>query len=284
MNVSELTVDFDKIIDDKITSFSNEGHKCKPALVDYIIDVANRDLSLTLLRPLKHEIRKQFVETHDTNYENSLNNFGYEFSVASAKLNGTQKVFVDYKCKDEENLQRFKNNASNFELPETSFLVAIFESRSNTTAHTCAGTLLSPNWVLTSASCIDVLGYLENGTVSTNQSVYTIIAGAINPMIDGSAHNVTRVLLHHGLHVRIANNSSKTSKNRNSGLAMLRINPAAALTGLEIFPSWGGGVVATIGRQPRLLAVTHAGEQAVSATDVYAHAAWIQAVLTDNAL
>lgn len=55
-------------------------------------------------------------------------------------------------------MEEYTNMTKAVDYPKTApFLVAIFETLSNTTAQTCAGTLIAPRWVLTASNCINIL-------------------------------------------------------------------------------------------------------------------------------
>ncbi|CAB3261857.1 unnamed protein product [Arctia plantaginis] len=121
--------------------------------------------------------------------------------------------------------------------PKTApFLVAIFETLSNTTAQTCAGTLIASRWVLTASNCINVLKSLyTNDTNGTDhRSLYTVVAGATDPLFDGSVHNVTTVIMQNGYLDNTPGNHKGVHMDIGPYLAMLEIEPEFEGSGIEL--------------------------------------------------
>ncbi|XP_075978049.1 uncharacterized protein LOC142977836 [Anticarsia gemmatalis] len=145
----------------------------------------------------------------------------------------SSQVFRRTFNENKPNITERKNDTSVKSAP---FLVAIFETLSNVTAQTCAGTLIAPQWVLTAANCINILSnlYANSTNLSDHQSLYTIVAGAVDPLIDGSAHNVTSVLQHHGFVGNSSLNRRSIHVEIGPYLAMMRIEPVFEGAGMAL--------------------------------------------------
>ncbi|KAJ2938011.1 hypothetical protein O0L34_g14465 [Tuta absoluta] len=111
-------------------------------------------------------------------------------------------------------------------------MAAIFESVSDVTAQTCAGTVVAPQWVLTAASCVNLLKNLQAKN-TTEKSTYTVIINATDPLIDGSAHNVTEILLH----PNETSGDLTRGIGKNAVVALMRIEPAAVVDDPPVFIS-----------------------------------------------
>lgn len=155
-------------------------HKCNPTVAQSVLNdiknnVEEEKISHENVTDVKHD---DFKEVFDELSPETLYNIGTVFdntvedsenldSYESKKSNKTSKIRPDYPkyYKDQEGDDFDMDNAidsdifdSKVKLPESvPSMVAMFETLSNITAQTCGGTLLSPRWVITTATCLDLL-------------------------------------------------------------------------------------------------------------------------------
>ncbi|PZC85870.1 hypothetical protein B5X24_HaOG215232 [Helicoverpa armigera] len=213
--------------------------KCDITTTDQILSAVGQDLDLLIIPSFRQEdnrltddqLKEPSSEIYNTVYDDSkeetenpkdlyadkfYNAINNEFN--TFKIQDSKKEFDEIEPVTPRKDVHEVTTETQTEFPESApFLVAIFETLANVTAQTCAGTLLTPRWVLTAYNCINILSnvYLNN-TNMTEASHYTIVAGSSNPLLDGSAHNVTEVLLHPEFN---------SSSGESPYLALMRIEP-----------------------------------------------------------
>lgn len=160
-----------------LTKFQNsilDIRKCDHLIADPILQVASRELN-TILIPKWSTNQDEFFQIlpkkmEDTEATTSVledNLFVNDFNDTNVSIEDEidTELFEDKsECELDDhtslvNVTPRVANETTASFPEkVPYLVAIFESLANVTAQTCGGTLLSSNWVVTAASCIDVLG------------------------------------------------------------------------------------------------------------------------------
>ncbi|XP_014357784.2 uncharacterized protein LOC106710281 [Papilio machaon] len=156
-------------------------HKCNPIVAQSVLnDIKNNVEEEKVSHENVSDIVKHddFKEAFDELSPEALYNIGTVFdntmedsenieSYETKKYNKTSKIKSDYPkyYKDQEGDDFDMDNdidsdmfESKVKLPDSvPSMVAMFETLSNVTAQTCGGTLLSPRWVITTATCLDLL-------------------------------------------------------------------------------------------------------------------------------
>ncbi|XP_013170146.1 PREDICTED: granzyme M-like [Papilio xuthus] len=240
-------------------------HKCNPTVAQSVLNdiknnVEEEKVSHENVSDIKHD---DFKDAFDELSPETLYNIGTVFdntmedsenidSYETKKYNKTPNIRPDYPkyYKDQEGDDFDMDNAidsdifeSKVKLPESvPSMVAMFETLSNVTAQTCGGTLLSPRWVITTATCLDLLSGNGSKYHNSSKSEYTIVAGANNPLNDGTIHHVTDMILFPKETLKnnasIVDNFDGTKRTGvhvgNVTLALLRITPPAHIQTLPI--------------------------------------------------
>lgn len=70
--------------------------------------------------------------------------------------------------------------------------------------------------------------------MADSETLYTVVAGAIDPLSDGSAHNVTAVLQHHSFSENSTRNRKSIHVEIGPYLAMMQIEPEFEGVGLPL--------------------------------------------------
>ncbi|KAL0838501.1 hypothetical protein ABMA28_016624 [Loxostege sticticalis] len=231
-----------------------------PGSLDNTIQECNTNIAYSVLQKANQEIDKnnpnwKLFKAKDDPFKelsklppDSVYNEDTVFdnSIPDSDENSIEKTQFHSEQNDIGKQKNFSREVNGNVTKSPPFLVAIFETLSNVTAQTCAGTLLSAHWVVTAASCVGILGeFYKNGTKKIERSRYTIVAGSTNPFVDGSIHNVSEILLHPQTEHKnpFKNSSSPYATNdlqKNSlssyggNLAMMKISPGLEVEKIKI--------------------------------------------------
>lgn len=147
---------------------------CDPGTTDQILSAVSQDLDLVIVPSFRNDYNQRNEDQSPENIynivlDNSLHDAEYpKNEFYDKELDVFDNDFSTYYRRndigDHDNIRQndeVKKNETKFDFPKSApFLVAIFETLANVTAQTCAGTLLSPSWVLTAANCVNILSNL----------------------------------------------------------------------------------------------------------------------------
>ncbi|XP_063826108.1 uncharacterized protein LOC135075628 [Ostrinia nubilalis] len=245
--IPESPLKLNQTLQETLSKLPTDPHhtiqECNPNLADSVLQKAylemrknNSNWKLFKTKETPNELFVQLppdnIYNVDTIFDNSIPDSD-ENSLENTQQYFEKNILTNENDNINEHMIKENRSHSKSIRPESPpSLVAIFETLSNVTAQTCAGSLLSAHWVVTAASCVGVLNELDgNGANSKEKSRYTIVAGSTDPLIDGSIHNVTDILLqpsskHH--------KNGETSASFNPRLAMMRISPGLAVVKMRI--------------------------------------------------
>lgn len=156
-----------KTLHDHFKQYANAtielNQQCDPGLADFVLNKAKYDGENNKTNDTKPAAN--MIELADSLYEDSvLDNYTPELE----DVNSLENNLIDLTDgrRDNKEFSDFimENPSGAFigdVVEDAPFLVAIFETVANVTAQTCAGALLASRWVLTAASCVNVLGNLN---------------------------------------------------------------------------------------------------------------------------
>ncbi|KAI5635193.1 trypsin domain-containing protein [Phthorimaea operculella] len=213
-------------------------NKCDYRITDPLLQIISRELQVLMIpKWLAEEKKNSFSNNSYKNYSNfdkNYSNFDKNYSNFDrnyATMIEENKV-IDSSVETEHKLDDSVDEEERTPV-KAPMMAAIFESVSDVTAQTCGGTVVAPQWVLTAASCVELLKNLHAKN-TTEKSTYTVIINATDPLIDGSAHNVTEILLH-------PNNETSGALTQRIGktatVALMKIEPATVVDEPPVFVS-----------------------------------------------
>ncbi|XP_063624848.1 uncharacterized protein LOC134796606 isoform X2 [Cydia splendana] len=218
-----------------------QSHKFQELSPESLNNVGFQDNFIQESNEFSIEKRPNFIEhIYSENVTENKDALESEATLKNMVLNASKAEFSTEKNPDFINLNYFPNASQNEvmesmvlqsnvtkEYPESApFLAAIFETVGNVTAQTCGGVVLSSHWVLTSASCVNVLGpFYSNSSNETTDNSYSIVAGAKDPLKDGTVHQVSKIYLHPTSNQSKLNWLSKVDTANAPSLALLRVEP-----------------------------------------------------------
>lgn len=149
-----------------------------PGSLDNTIQECNTNIAYSVLQKANQEIDKnnpnwKLFKAKDDPFKelsklppDSVYNEDTVFdnSIPDSDENSIEKTQFHSEQNDIGKQKNFSREVNGNVTNSPPFLVAIFETLSNVTAQTCAGTLLSAHWVVTAASCVGILGeFYKNG-------------------------------------------------------------------------------------------------------------------------
>ncbi|XP_028175042.1 uncharacterized protein LOC114363505 [Ostrinia furnacalis] len=234
--IPESPLKLNKTLQETLPKLPTDPHhtiqECNPNLADSVLQKAYLEMRKNNSNWKLFKTKETPNEHVDTIFDNSIPDSD-ENSLENIQQYFEKNILTNEKDNiNEPMIKENRSHSKSIRPKSPPFLVSIFETLSNVTAQTCAGSLLSAHWVVTAATCVGVLNELDgNGANSKERSRYTIVAGSTDPLIDGSIHNVTDILLqpsskHH--------KNGETSASFNPRLAMMRISPGLAVMKMRI--------------------------------------------------
>ncbi|XP_063363897.1 uncharacterized protein LOC134652663 [Cydia amplana] len=183
-----------------------QSHKYQELSPESLNNVVFQDNSIQESNEFSIEKRPNFIEhMYTENVTENKDTLESDAALKNKVFNGSKAEFSTEKNPDFNQSSQneviksldLKSNVTK-EYPESApFLAAIFETVGNVTAQTCGGVVVSSHWVLTAASCVNVLGpFYSNSSNETTDNSYSIVAGAKDPLKDGTVHQVSKIYLH----------------------------------------------------------------------------------------
>ncbi|XP_063535961.1 serine protease SSP1-like isoform X1 [Cydia strobilella] len=234
-----------------------QSHKFQELAPESLNNVGFQDNSIQESNEFSIEKRPNFIEhIYTENVTENKDALESEAALKNMVLNASKAEFSTEKNHDFIKHNYFSNasqkvvesiilksNATK-EYPESApFLAAIFETVGNVTAQTCGGVVVSSHWVLTAASCVNVLGpFYSNSSNETTDNSYSIVASAKDPLKDGTVHQVSKIYLHPtSNHPKLSWLSMVDTANAPS-LALLRVEPGVkgGVIGMMENRTWNG--------------------------------------------
>ena len=133
---------FENILSSSLSNFTSERlSQCDPIKSKIIFE---------------HNIKNKYTTLNTMTNKYNINNSKHQID---NDINEDHRIMLKYLQDFDNNNNNVINRFNNKYSDRPPFLVAIFESLSNITAQTCAGCLISPQYVLTASFCLDLLTY-----------------------------------------------------------------------------------------------------------------------------